>query len=126
VASIDAMKDEGVLENAARIGADVLGPGLRELAARHPVIGEVRGLAVFWALDLVSDRATRAMLAPYGGSSEAMTEVMAQCRARGLMPFLNYNRMHVVPPCTVSEAEAKEGLAILDEVFTVIDRYYEG
>jgi len=126
VASIDAMRDEGVLENAARIGADVLGPGLRELAARHPVIGEVRGLAVFWALDLVSDRATRAMLAPYGGSSEAMTEVMAQCRTRGLMPFLNYNRMHVVPPCTVSEAEAKEGLAILDEVFTVIDRYYEG
>jgi taurine---2-oxoglutarate transaminase len=126
VASIDAMKDERVLENAARIGADVLGPGLRELAARHPVIGEVRGLAVFWALDLVSDRATRAMLAPYGGSSEAMAEVMAQCRARGLMPFLNYNRLHVVPPCTVSEAEAKEGLAILDEVFTVIDRYYEG
>jgi taurine---2-oxoglutarate transaminase len=126
VASIDAMKDEGVLENAARIGADVLGPGLRELAARHPVIGEVRGLAVFWALDLVSDRATRAMLAPYGGSSEAMAEVMAQCRARGLMPFLNYNRLHAVPPCTVSEAEAKEGLAILDEVFTVIDRYYEG
>jgi taurine---2-oxoglutarate transaminase len=126
VASIDAMKDEGVLENATRIGAEVLGPGLRELASRHPVIGEVRGLAVFWALDLVSNRATRAMLAPYGGSSAAMNEVMAQCRARGLMPFLNYNRLHAVPPCTVSEAEAKEGLAILDEVFTVVDRYYEG
>jgi taurine---2-oxoglutarate transaminase len=126
VAAIDAMKDEHVLENATRIGADVLGPGLRELAARHPVIGEVRGLAVFWALDLVSNRATRAMLAPYGGSSEAMNEVMAQCRARGLMPFLNYNRLHAVPPCTVSEAEAKEGLATLDEVFTVVDRYYEG
>jgi taurine---2-oxoglutarate transaminase len=126
VAAIDAMKDEHVLENATRIGAEVLGPGLHELAARHPVIGEVRGLAVFWALDLVSNRATRAMLAPYGGSSEAMNEVMAQCRARGLMPFLNYNRLHAVPPCTVSEAEAKEGLAILDEVFTVVDRYYEG
>ena len=126
VASIDAMKDEGVLENAARIGTDVLGPGLRELAARHSMIGEVRGLAVFWALDLVSNRATRAMLAPYGGSSEAMNEVMAQCRARGLMPFINYNRLHVVPPCTVSEAEAKEGLAILDEVFTAVGRYYEG
>ena len=126
VASIDAMKDEGVLENAARIGADVLGPGLAELAARYPMIGEVRGLAVFWALELVSNRATRAMLAPYGGSSEAMNEVMAQCRARGLMPFINYNRLHVVPPCTVSEAEAKEGLATLDEVFTAVRRYYEG
>ena len=126
VATIDAMKDEQIVENAARIGADVLGPGLRELAARHPVIGEVRGVGVFWALDLVSDRETRAMLAPYGGSSPAMNEAMAQCRARGLMPFINYNRLHVVPPCTVSQAEAKEGLAILDEVFTVIDGYYEG
>jgi taurine--2-oxoglutarate transaminase len=126
VATIDAMKDEQIVANAARIGADVLGPGLHELAARHPVIGEVRGLGVFWALDLVSDRETRAMLAPYGGSSPAMTELMAQCRARGLMPFINYNRMHVVPPCTVSQAEAKEGLDILDEVFTVIDRYYQG
>jgi taurine---2-oxoglutarate transaminase len=126
VASIDAMKDERVLENAARIGADVLGPGLRDLATRHPVIGEVRGLAVFWALDLVANRATRAMLAPYGGSSEVMSELMAQCRSRGLVPFMNYNRLHVVPPCTVSEAEAKEGLAILDEAFAVVDRYYEG
>ena len=72
VASIDAMKEEGVVENARRIGEDVLGPGLRELAERHPVIGEVRGLGVFWALDLVSDRATREPLAPYGGSSPAM------------------------------------------------------
>ena len=126
VATIDAMQDEQIVQHAARIGTQVLGPGLRELAARHPVIGEVRGLAVFWALDLVSDRASRAMLAPYGGSSQAMQTLVSQCRARGLMPFVNYNRLHVVPPCTVSEAEAKEGLAILDEVFALVDRYYQG
>ncbi|HEY2552027.1 MAG TPA: aspartate aminotransferase family protein [Streptosporangiaceae bacterium] len=126
VATIDAMKDERVLDNAVVIGAEVLGPGLRELAASHPVIGEVRGTAVFWALDLVSDRQTRAMLAPYGGSSEATKKLMAECLARGLMPFINYNRLHVVPPCTISAEEAKEGLGILDEVFTLIDRYYQG
>ena len=126
VASIDAMKDEGIVENAARIGETVLGPGLRELADRHPVIGEVRGLGVFWALDLVTDRATREMLAPYGGTSPAMTELVGEARKRGLMPFTNYNRLHVVPPCTVSDTEAKEGLAILDEVFSVVDRHYTG
>ena len=36
-----------MVANAARIGADVLGPGLAELAARHPSVGEVRGLGVF-------------------------------------------------------------------------------
>jgi taurine---2-oxoglutarate transaminase len=126
VATIDAMKDEDIIGNARRIGSQVLGPGLRELAERHPVIGEVRGTAVFWALDLVSNRDTRAMLAPYGGSSEAMNTLMAECRRRGLMPFMNFNRLHVVPPCTISESEAKEGLAILDDALAVADRHYQG
>ncbi len=126
VASIDAMKEEGIVENAARIGETVLGPGLRELAERHPVIGEVRGLGVFWALDLVKDRATREMLAPYGGSSPAMAQLVAESKKRGLLPFTNYNRMHVVPPCVVTDAEAKEGLAILDEVFSIVDQHYTG
>jgi taurine--2-oxoglutarate transaminase len=126
VASIDAMRAEGVVDNAARIGSDVLGPGLADLASRHPVIGEVRGLGVFWALDLVTDRATREPLAPYGGSSPAMATLAAECKRRGLLPFTNYNRLHVVPPCTVTDSEAKDGLAILDEVFTAVDAFYTG
>ncbi len=74
----------------------------------------------------MSNRQTREMLAPYGGSSPAMNALVAECRSRGLMPFVNYNRLHVVPPCTVSESEAKEGLAILDEALTVADGYYTG
>jgi taurine---2-oxoglutarate transaminase len=126
VATVDAMAQEGIVENAARIGAEVIGPGLRELAGRHPVIGEVRGQAVFWALDLVSNRQTREPLAPYGGTSPAMNQLVADCRARGLLPFTNYNRLHVVPPCIITEAQAKEGLAILDEALSGADHYYQG
>jgi taurine--2-oxoglutarate transaminase len=126
VATIDAMREEGIVENAAAIGENVLGPGLRELAERHPVIGEVRGLGVFWALDLVSDRATREPLAPYGGSSPAMNELIGEIRKRGMLPFANFNRVHVVPPCNVTAEEAKEGLAILDEALTVADAHYTG
>ena len=126
VASIDAMKEERIVENAKAIGENVLGPGLQDLAERHPVIGEARGLGVFWALDLVTDRKTREPLAPYGGTSPAMTELVAEAKKRGMLPFTNFNRLHVVPPCTVSETEAKEGLAILDEVFTVVDKHYSG
>ena len=126
VASIDAMSEEKVNENAAEIGENVLGPGLRDLMDKHKIIGEVRGLGVFWALDLVTDRATREPLAPYGGTSAAMTELVAECKKRFLIPFTNFNRMHVVPPATVSEVEVKEGLAILDDVFGVIDAHYTG
>jgi len=75
-------------------------------------------------LDLVSNRETREPLAPYGGSSPAMNELVAACKARGLMPFTNFNRFHVVPPCTVTEAEAKEGLGILDEALATIASHY--
>jgi taurine---2-oxoglutarate transaminase len=126
VATIDTMHDEGIVENAALIGAQALGPGLAELAGRHPVIGEVRGRGVFWALDLVSDRATRAMLAPYGRTSPAMTALASECQSRGLLTFTNFNRLHVVPPCVITVEQAKEGLAILDEALTVVDAYYEG
>ncbi|WP_040810811.1 aspartate aminotransferase family protein [Nocardia concava] len=121
VATINAMTEERIVENAADMGERVLGPGLRELAERHPSVGEVRGLGVFWAVELVADRTTREPLAPYGGSSPAMTEAVATAKAAGLLLFVNFNRLHVVPPCTISEAEAKEGLAILDQALTVAD-----
>jgi taurine--2-oxoglutarate transaminase len=126
VASIDAMKEEGIVENAARIGRDIIGPGLAALAERHPVIGEARGMGVFWALDLVTDRETREPLAPYGGTSPAMAELATEVKKRGALPFTNFNRLHVVPPCTITDEEAKEGLAILDDAFAAIDKYYTG
>ena len=126
VASMNAMRDEGIVDNAAQVGATVLGPGLQELAERHPSIGEARGLGVFWALDLVKDPQTREPLAPYGGTSPAMTELVAACKQRGLLPFTNYNRLHVVPPCTIGDEEAKEGLAALDDALATIGGHYTG
>ncbi|MFD8101163.1 aspartate aminotransferase family protein [Nocardia fluminea] len=123
VATITAMAEERIVENAADIGAKIIGPGLRELAQRHPSIGEVRGLGVFWAVELVRNRATREPLAPYGGTSPAMNELVAACRAGGMLPFVNFNRLHVVPPCVITEAEAKEGLAILDRALAVADAH---
>ncbi|WP_454789469.1 aminotransferase class III-fold pyridoxal phosphate-dependent enzyme [Mycolicibacterium lutetiense] len=123
VATINAMADEGMVENAARIGSEVIAPGLAELAAKHRSIGEVRGAGVFWAVELVADQQTREPLAPYGGSSPAMAAVIGACKANGLLPFANYNRIHVVPPCNVTEEEVREGLAILDKAFDVADQH---
>ena len=55
VASINIFKEEGIIEHARMLGTDIIGPALAKLAAKHPSVGEVRGLGVFWALDLVSN-----------------------------------------------------------------------
>ncbi|MCF6389950.1 aspartate aminotransferase family protein [Mycobacterium sp. MBM] len=121
VATINAMEDEGMVANAKRVGSDVLGPGLRALAAKHRCVGEVRGLGVFWAVELVADQQTREPLAPYGGSSPAMNAVIAACKAGGLLPFANFNRIHAVPACNITDDEVREGLAILDTALDAAD-----
>lgn len=126
VATINAMREEGIVEHAADLGEHVIGPELRAIAQRHPSVGEVRGLGVFWALDLVTSKETREPLTPYNASGDAakpMSELAAACKSRGLWPFVNMNRLHVVPPCTITETEVKEGLTILDEALAAADAY---
>lgn len=129
VASINIMREEGIIEHARDLGSDVIGPALAKLAENHPSVGEVRGLGVFWALELVRDRETREPLVPYnaaGPDAAPMNEFAAACKERGLWPFTHFNRTHVVPPCTTTAEEVAEGIAILDDALTVADRYYVG
>jgi taurine--2-oxoglutarate transaminase len=126
VASMTIFEDEDIVDHARRMGQDVVAPALAGLAERHPSVGDVRGLGMFWALELVRDRATREPLVPFnatGVDAAPMNEFAAACKSRGLFPFTHFNRTHVVPPCTVSEAELLEGVAILDEALEVADRY---
>jgi len=126
VATIQTMREDKIVDHAKEIGESVLRPGLEALAIRHPVIGEVRGMGVFFALDLVSDRESKAPLAPYGGTSPAMAELAAAMKAEGLLPFMNYHRLHIVPPCTISAEEASEAISRLDRALAAADAHYLG
>jgi taurine--2-oxoglutarate transaminase len=111
VAALDAMKDEGIVENAAAVGRDHIGPALAGLAEKHEIVGEVRGTGVFWAIELVADRETREPV-----SAAVMGRVKSELLARNLLPFTADNRVHVVPPCIVTPAEVAEAVAAYDEV----------
>ncbi|MDN5764659.1 MAG: aspartate aminotransferase family protein [Humibacillus sp.] len=126
VASLNAFHEEGIIEHARTLGAEVIGPRLREIAERHPSVGEVRGLGVFWAVELVRDRETREPLVPYnatGAAAAPMTAFAAACKERGLWPFTHFNRTHIAPPCTTTADQALEGLAMLDAALEVADGF---
>ena len=127
VAAIDIMHEEGTIDHSAALGRDVLGPGLTSLMERHPIIGEVRGLGAFWAVELVLDRETREPAIPYPapapGAPNPMADLLAACKKRGLLPFITGNRVHMVPPLNISETEAKEGIALLDDALAEVDHY---
>ena len=126
VASIGIFKEEGIVDHARHLGDDIVGPALADMARRHPSVGDVRGLGVFWAIELVRDKDSREPLVPYNASGEAnapMAEFGAACKERGLWPFVHFNRTHVVPPLTISDDDMRAGLAIIDEALTVADRH---
>ncbi|MGM7671214.1 aspartate aminotransferase family protein [Microbacterium sp. A93] len=121
VATINAMKDEGMVENAARIGTEILAPRLRQLMERHPSVGDVRGLGAFWAVELVTDRTTKVPL-----DSAAMGALTAECKKLGLLPFVSENRLHIAPPLNTPDEVLNEGLDILDQALAVADGHAAG
>jgi taurine---2-oxoglutarate transaminase len=126
VATLNAMRDEGMVENAARLGEEVIGPRLRQIQAAHPSVGDVRGLGAFWAVELVRDRATKEPLAAYGGSSAEMNELVAECKRLGMLPFQNMNRIHIAPPLNTPDEVVRTGLDILDQALALTDRHAAG
>jgi taurine--2-oxoglutarate transaminase len=126
VATIQVMRSGSIPERVRALGEEVVRPRLEKIRDRHPSVGEVRGLGMFWAIELVRDRTTREMLVPYNASgpdAKPMAEVAAACRARGLWPFTHFNRVHVVPPCVISAEDLITGLDIIDDALDVADRY---
>lgn len=115
IANMEAMAEEGVVENAATIGRDHLGPGLRGLADTHDIVGEVRGTGVFWAVELVSDRQTRE---PLDGAT--VTAIKNTCQEQGLIVFPSVNRIHMVPPCVVTPDEVARAVEILDNALGTV------
>lgn len=116
VETIDIMREERIVQHADRLGRDILGPSLAQLASSHPCVGEVRGTGVFWALDLVADRGSREML-----SGASVSAISAACKEAGLLVLANGNRIHLVPPCTTPEELVAEAIGVLDDALAIGD-----
>ena len=126
VASINIFKEEKIVEHARMLGKDVIGPALEKMKAKHPSVGDVRGLGVFWAIELVKNRETREPYVPFNASgpdAKPMMDLIVACKERNLWPFTHFNRIHVVPPCNTPVEDVKTGLAIIDEVLDIADKY---
>jgi len=126
VGALRAMKAEDTVASAARLGTDILGPGLAKLAENHPCVGDVRGIGGLWTVELVRDRQTTEPLVPVGATGDANAPMAAFSRAcldLGLVQLVLGNRVHVAPPLNVSDADAATGLAILDEALAEGDAF---
>lgn len=128
VASMNIFEEEGILDHVQTLETEVFAPGLQELKDNHDCIGEVRGLGAFWALELVKNRETREMLVPFnasGADAAPMNELLNACRSAGLVPFSQYNRIHLAPPLVTTAEEVRMGLDRLNSALEVVAKYIE-
>ena len=128
VASIQAFEKENILDNVRTLGQEIVDPMLRDLADRHPSVGEIRGLGLMWAIELVKSSETREMLVPFNASgpdAEPMKKLDAACKAARLWPFIHFNRIHIAPPLIINEADLKEGISIIDSALSITDGFVD-
>ncbi len=118
VAAIDAYREEKLIERSRRLGAQMFAE-LQKLAARHPVIGDVRGgHGLFAVVELVADRATRAPIAPWPSQSDAMKALLAAARDEGVSFGSRGNLIILAPPLVIAEPELANALGVLDRLLS--------
>jgi len=128
LASIDVLHEEGLLERTRELG-DYLGARLRDLGRAHLCVGDVRGLGLFWTIELVKDRATKAPL-------RRATEKYERTIVKDISDYLFQKRdiyvpsdkfgIWIVPPLVVTRDELDWICSAIDDALGIADRTLEG
>ncbi|HEV7502801.1 MAG TPA: aminotransferase class III-fold pyridoxal phosphate-dependent enzyme, partial [Vicinamibacteria bacterium] len=121
LATLAVYEDEGLLENARRMG-ELMRGRLAEIASRHPSVGAHRNIGLFGLVELVRNPKTYEPLAPYNGTSEEMGALGRFFREKGLYTFVRWNTFFTNPPLIITEPQLMEALDIVDEGLAITDR----
>lgn len=124
-ACIRVYQEENLIERANTQGAKIE-KHLKRLQQEHPCVGDVRGLALFWVLELVKNRETREPMCGWNQPlSEPMAKVSAKLKELGFNTFVRWDWVFVVPPLCITDSEIEEGMQMLHEALSLADPYTE-
>ena len=124
IAVIEVLREEGLVENAARLG-EVMRSEMDRLVAKHPSAREGRNIGLFGMID-VQKNSKGELLAPYNGSHPPMGKLAAFFRDEGLFTFIRWSGFMCNPPLCITEEEMLEGFAIIDRGLDITDAVFEG
>ncbi len=115
VAALQAYRDDDLYARTKNGIEPRLRAGLERLRDKHEIVGEVRGIGAFFALEFVSDRTTRTPLVPWQGKSLGpMPALFAALKKRGAYMFGRYSVLHIAPPLTITDEQIDEAVATID------------
>lgn len=116
LAALEVILKERLVANAKRVGAVML-KQLEAMKEKYPFIGDVRGRGLLLGIELVKDRQTKEPL------PKSLTQKLFQsCLKRGLLAMCYSYNIRINPPLIITEQQALEGLAILDQAFAELNK----
>ena len=115
---LDVIRDERLMHNADEVGT-AMKDGLRSLAERHPLIGDIRGHGLFIGVELVLNRTTRE---PAPAALNDVIEAMKAQRVLLSGEGPHHNVLKIKPPITFSHENNAEFLSKLEHTLTVVER----
>ncbi len=121
VANINVMREDKLVEHAAEMGP-VLNQLLKDLGEAHTSVGDVRSIGLFGIIELVKNRKTKEPLAPWNSSSPEMAGFRKTCQENGLYVYTHWHTVLIIPPLPITEAQLKEGFAVLDQALDGTDK----
>jgi taurine--2-oxoglutarate transaminase len=121
LATISVYEDEGLVENASRMGVQ-LRARMEEMERRHPSVGATRSIGLFGLFELVRNRTTYAPMAPFNGTSDEMGALGRAFRETGLYTFVRWNTFFANPPLIISESQMDEAFEVIDGALQITDR----
>src|SRR6185437_5942850 len=125
LATIRVYEEDGLIENAARMGERMREMHQR-LAAEHPSVGATRNLGLFGIIDLVRSRDPWTPLTPFNGTSDEMKAIAGFLRKNGLYTMTPNNSIHTNPPLCITDAQLAEGFEVIDAALDIADQAVTG
>lgn len=125
---INIYEEDNLIENTRQMGA-YLEEKIEMLRSKHPSMGAFRNTGLLGCLDVLKNRATGELIAPYNGSGDELKVtnlIAAKLRALGLYTFVRWGYIFIAPPLCITKAEIDEGLAIISEALAIADAHLEG
>ena len=120
IATIGVYEEDGLIENARRMGEKMREHHLA-LAARHPSVGSIRNIGLFGIIELVRSHEPWTPLASFNGTSDEMKAVAKSLRDQGLFTMFHWNGIHTNPPLCITEDQLAEGFAMIDRALEIAD-----
>jgi taurine--2-oxoglutarate transaminase len=120
LATIAVYEEDQLIDRAAETGV-LMKELLADLARKHPCVGAVRSIGLFGVVELVRNRKTMEPMAPFNGTSAEMQALGRYFRDEGLYTFVRWNTFFTNPPLCITEAELREGFAIIDKGLYELD-----